>query len=448
MQPYIALTLCIAFIALLFILDSKRKNRVSFAIWLPTIWMMYCGSRPLAYWFSETPSNVLIDAAEGSAVDRAFISVLIVIGILILSRRVTYCSRILKNNPWIFIFFAYMALSMLWSDIPAISLKRLIKTTADLIMVLLLLSEVDVLEAIKTTFRRSAFVLLPLSILFIKYYGDIGLQYSEDGSVSMWVGVTTQKNVLGYVVMVYGVYFVSNIVAAWKSRKISVDLLFLMMVLWLFRGSSSSYGSATSAATFALGIGILLLTYWTAGNPKKLRNYIIIVVSLLIFSNMAYVTFFGSPFEAAAGAMGRDVTLTGRTEIWNIVLDIGPGNTLLGRGYGSFWIGNFANQVWDRLTYHIQIVQSHNGYIDIYLELGVIGLILLAGVIWSAYNKIGRTLETNIEYTAFRLAFITMLLMHNLVESSFARPAHLLWFLFLLACMCITGQPGLRERTL
>ena len=435
MVPQLALWLCVIFILVLFVTDSGRGVRPSLALWIPTIWMMYCGSRPLAYWFKSEPISAPIDYTEGSAVDRAFLSVLIIIGLSIVVRRKVHWSRVLKGNLSIFTLFAYMALSVLWSDYPEISFKRWVRTTGDLIMVLLVLTEANPFVAIKTLFRRSAFVLLPLSVVLIKYFRDIGVAYTEDGSATMWIGVTTQKNDLGYVAMVSCLYFVNNIAAGWakvKSR-LWLDVLFLMMALWLLAGSSTA-NSKTSAATFALGAGLLIAFHMLAKDPTRMIGRYGFVVALTLFF-VAITTVYGPVGESAVTALGRDATLTGRTDIWKAVLDIGPRNQLLGRGYGSFWIGNLANDVWTKVYTPIQ--QSHNGYIDIYIELGLLGLFLLGCLIWSAYTSIRQTVASNPEYGAFRIVFLAVILIHNLTESSFARPTQLMWFLFLLVCIAV-----------
>src|SRR2546428_219214 len=188
MPPEIALSLYLAFIAACLLADSRRSHRFSLALWVPTIWMMYCGSRPLAYWFNPgLPTAPHADYTEGSEVDRMFLSVLIIVGLSILWRRGLSWSRILNNNRWAAAFFTYMAVSIIWSDYPGVSSKRWVRTAGDLIMALLVLTEPDSLDAIKTTLRRSAFALLPLSIVLIKYFPAIGREYSQDGSATMWI---------------------------------------------------------------------------------------------------------------------------------------------------------------------------------------------------------------------------------------------------------------------
>lgn len=189
-----------------------------------------------------------------------------------------------------------------------------------------------------------------------------------------------------------------------------------------------------------------MAAHWSGKDLEKFRRFIIITVLVLPLFAVIYATFVGSPFDAAMGGMGRDTTLTGRTEIWSAALDVGPGNPFIGRGYGSFWIGNTAEEVWRNLTYHTHFTQSHNGYIDIYLELGALGVILLACLIWSVCRNIGQTFANDVEYGTYRMAFLSAVVMHNLTESSYGRPTHLLWFMFLLSCVHITAVPERETR--
>jgi exopolysaccharide production protein ExoQ len=446
MSPEIALCLCMGLIAVLFVADSRQKEGLSLGIWLPTIWMMYCGSRPLATWFDPGSRSIApVDYREGSAIDRVFLSVLIVLGLALLSRRRLRWSKIINDNPWIFVFFVYMAFSVGWSDYPGVSFKRWMRTTGDLVMALLVVSESNSLVAVKTIFRRSAFVLLPLSVVLIKYFPAIGREYTQDGLATMWTGVTTQKNDLGYVAMVCGLYFVNNLAARWKNggKQVLVDVLFLVLSLWLLVGSSTS-SSKTSWATFALGACLLVVFHVLVKNPQRtIAKYGLVIVLMLFF--VAVTTLYGPPGDLPVTALDRDSTLTGRTDIWKAVLEIGPRNQLLGRGYGSFWIGNLSNDIWSK--FYTPIQQSHNGYVDIYIELGTLGLALLVCLIWSAYNDIKRKFASNLEYGTFRIVFLSVILLHNLTESSFGRPTQLMWFLFLLVCLNISSVSRVGERT-
>ena len=146
--------------------------------------------------------------------------------------------------------------------------------------------------------------------------------------------------------------------------------------------------------------------------------------------------FSGKSFFAlGVEASGRDTTLTGRTELWEDILTIASDHPILGVGYGSFWIGDLGNNLWER---HIwKPGQGHNGYLDVYVELGIIGVFFLLLIIISSFRQIVWTLKSNFEYGRFRLVFLLVILLHNIAESSFLRGASNLWFIFLLVAINI-----------
>ncbi|MCG2777803.1 MAG: hypothetical protein L6406_19215, partial [Desulfobacterales bacterium] len=79
--------------------------------------------------------------------------------------------------------------------------------------------------------------------------------------------------------------------------------------------------------------------------------------------------------------------------------------------------------------------QAHNGYIDIFLNLGLVGLLLFGFVIISALRGALRQCRLDFEYGRVRLILLVLALIHNYTESSFARPTHLIWFIFLLVAV-------------
>ena len=78
---------------------------------------------------------------------------------------------------------------------------------------------------------------------------------------------------------------------------------------------------------------------------------------------------------------------------------------------------------------------GHNGYLEVFVEAGFVGIVLLAGLIISSFFKIQKTLQSNYDYGVLRLCLLLMIVICNLTESSFARPQDFLWFVFLLLAM-------------
>jgi O-antigen ligase len=113
--------------------------------------------------------------------------------------------------------------------------------------------------------------------------------------------------------------------------------------------------------------------------------------------------------------LGRDATYTGRTNIWDAVRSVYV-NPLLGTGYDSFWLGDRLWQVWATAG---PVNQAHNGYLELYLNLGIIGLILLAGLLISCYVTICRKLTQPRTFASLALAMWTLALFYNMTEASF-----------------------------
>ena len=181
MPPLTALIVCSVFIFYLYVNDLRRKPKVSRAIWIPLIWLLILGSRAVSQWLNlgvsfESPDEFL----EGSPLDRAIFGVLIGIGLFILLRRRLNWSQIFRTNGWVFLFFVYCGISVMWSDYSFVAGKRWVKGIGDLVMVLVILTELNPIEAVKVVLRRWAYVLIPLSVVLIKYFPELGRAY--DGS--------------------------------------------------------------------------------------------------------------------------------------------------------------------------------------------------------------------------------------------------------------------------
>src|SRR5580693_2383676 len=146
-----ALFLCILFIAYLLWRDIKRRKTLSWAVWLPTIYMLIVGSRPLSMWFGGGHSfggQGLANGAEGSPIDQIFFFTLLVGSFAVATSRRAQWGRLFASNFPLMLFYGYFVLSVLWSEDPMGSVKRLFKDFGMLFVIGLMLTEKDPLEAI------------------------------------------------------------------------------------------------------------------------------------------------------------------------------------------------------------------------------------------------------------------------------------------------------------
>lgn len=440
----IATIICIAGIIGLFYLDRDRKLRTSKALWIPLIWLMIHCSRPVSAWINGGVISSVTSLevyTEGSPIDAAAHGILIVAGLLILSLRLRQVGRFLRGNTALLLFFAYCALSIAWSDQPLVALKRWIKEVGDIAMVLVILTDLNPQAAIKWVFSRTAFVLLPLSVLFIRYYGAIGRGYSRDWGVFA-IGVTTFKNELGAICLVFGLVSLWSFVATYKnrltphrSRHLAArgSIVFLAVVL------CKVADSMTSLACFLISGAIVVLTSrkWFIKRPRSVLALVCGCVILALFA------LFFDESGTMVHALGRQTNLTGRTDIWKAILSIHT-NPLVGSGFESFWMGSRIQQLNDMLqTKGLQ--EAHNGYLEVYLNLGLAGIALLGNVIVTGYRKSLTVFRQDPDGGGIRLALLTAVVIYCLTEAGF-RIMGPIWFIFLVAVTFVPSSLRSKER--
>jgi O-antigen ligase len=369
-----------------------------------------------------------MDVEAGSPIDRDFLSLMLFVGICIVVSRRPNWNRIFRDNRWLIIFFAFMAVSILWSHYPMVSVKRWIRSSGSILMAIIVMTERSPEEALKSVLKRSTYILIPFSVLLVKYYSSIGHEYDAWSGERTWIGVTTQKNALGRLCLISLFYLFWDVFRRWRNGEIRgakldcyAEVLLAAMTVLLLHGSLS----ATSFLVSVLGIGTFIAMFVLRRRLQQmgpqLDTWIIVGVILLTVA----VMFFGDMLlSAGAGVVGRDTTLTGRTDIWRLLMPKAAQNPILGQGYGSFWVKHDLPWPW--------LNEGHNGYLDVVLELGGVGLVLLLGFLLSFYREARRGLSSSFWWAGFNLCFLLMAVIHNMTESSFARSNTYLWSMMIL----------------
>jgi O-antigen ligase len=187
------------------------------------------------------------------------------------------------------------------------------------------------------------------------------------------------------------------------------DVLVIGIALFLLFGGGSA-SSATSVLVFYVGIAFLLgLRIWknlTEHVANHLKIFMVVGIVLFMLFN-----HFLSPMINSL--LSRDETLTGRTDIWRSVLEVAALKPILGTGYGGYW------GLHDEFDRHYGVGQSHNGYLDVYLQTGIVGLAALFMFFLEFCGNVRSNLNHAYDWGMFGICFITMMLLYNYSEASF-----------------------------
>jgi exopolysaccharide production protein ExoQ len=425
MARLIAAIVCALGIAGLFRLNREPTIRTSKALWIPAMWLFIAASRNVSDWL-QIGGGGSSDYTEGSPLDRTVLTAILILGAIVILARRGRMGPLLRSNAPILLFFFYCGISVLWSDFPDVASKRWFRACGDVVMVLIVLSERDWLAAFRRLLAWLGFVLVPLSILFIRYYPDLGRRYSPAGR-AFWVGVATDKNALGMICLIFGLASVFRCLQLFgeekssrKTQQLIAQGALIAMTVYLLKEADS----ATALSCFGLAGSLMVLTYLYRWARKPAIMHLMVVAVL----SVAFSALFLGIGSGLVENLGRDSTLTGRTAIWHSALGL-VRNPVFGTGFESFWIGPRLRRVEAEINQGVN--QAHNGYLEIFLNLGWVGIALLGGLIVTGYRRIVPAVRRRMQAGSLRLAYFIVALAYNFTEGGF-KMMHPVWIVFLL----------------
>lgn len=430
LSPNVALLLTAGFVLWLFRRDVREKPNVTGALWIPVLWLFLMMSRLPSQWLVTLGVPLPIRSMEeGNPIDALTYFSLIIAGLVVLNRRQLNWQAVVRDNVWLFLFLVFCFLAIAWSDFPFVAFKRWIKILGSPIMVLIVLTEPNPEESLTRLMKRTAYVIVPVSILFIKYFEDLGRGFDEWTGEGFNLGITLDKNALGYDCLILGYFFWWHFIKTWRlsrgpqrRNELLLGAAFLYMIWWLLNMAHSS----TSLVSLLLAIVVLMLLGLPFLNHRRIGVYAVVAVAAAAVCELAFGISSG-----VIQLLGKDPTLTGRTVLWGELFDFHT-NPLLGAGFESFWLGDRLQTLWDNHWWHPN--EAHNGYIETYLNLGLIGLFLLLTMFITTFIKARRELLTNFEFGRFRLGFLAAVVVYNWTEAAF-KGLHPVWFVFYLVAL-------------
>jgi exopolysaccharide production protein ExoQ len=449
MHPAIASLICAIGIAGLFFLDKGEKPRVSLALVIPAVWMFLTTTHPLSFWLGMSPdaggesSQAYVD---GSPFDRNVFIFLQLAALIVLWGKSAKVGAILRKNRLILVYFSFCLVSVLWSDFPFVTFKRWIKAIGDVEMVIVILAELDPFAALTRILTRMGFFLFPLSILFIRFYPQIGRRPTNSWTQEP-VGVTQQKNELGIMCMMYGIFFLWMLLSVYRERKRPGrwrHMLAYGTIIAISAYLLNLCNSTTSIVGFASSAGVLWLASRRPVRPALVQFAVLAVLGLSV------IALFFDPGGGLVQSLGKDPTLTGRKDIWKLVLSMHT-NPLIGTGFESFWLGSRLEFMLHALT-NLPINESHNGWIEVYLNLGWAGICFMALLVVTAYRRTIFYIRQEPEKGCLFLGFLICALFYSFSEAGF-RFMTVSWFFLLLviigasqaASLANSSRPGRRR---
>lgn len=360
-----------------------------------------------------------IDPYEGDTLIRFLLLLGYAVVLVLLLREPAFLWRgLIKGGPiWLLLLWAF--LSLVWSTAPEVTFRKAIAALLTSLYGVYLAFRFTP-EAFLRLLGTTLLLLLGLSIAFVFLLPDWGLMgYPHEGA---WRGIFVHKNGLGRFAALGVLVFLALLLAPGRKRVWLVGLFLSGVVL----------AGARSATSLVLAFAMLLVVsgLWIGQRYRRLWPVLLLLGVLLGASGSMVLA---ANYEVLLEALGKDVTLTGRIPLWLTLIPFIQERLWVGYGFGGFWLGweGPSAYVWSLVGWGP--VHGHNGYLDLWLDLGLVGLLLglwllLRLILASVQRYVAEGFSSR---ALFQVGVVTFLIIYNFAESSFLRANNLYW-LFLV----------------
>lgn len=398
------------------------RSLIAEIVFVALLLMMFVGLTPFAPPASPTSVAALAPAPGDGLRQIIFLSIFFPILFAAALQRGWNALRVVP--PALAAMLVWCLLSAFWSAVPDVTLRR--AALAAIVVISVMLS-VDLIGPSRAflLWRITLAIVLAVNWLSIPLvHTAVHLPDEIDPSlVGDWRGLYGQKNTAGAVCVMTALLFLFS-----RNGRHN-------WIGWVMAAAATGFlvmtHSKTSMGLFpaVLLAGMLYRLCWR----DSLSRTIFLLGSILILGLAAVIAMLN--WETISGLLGDPAGLTGRAEIWQTTLAYMRDHPLLGAGFGTIAhtgalspLHGYARESWVEA-----IADSHNGYLQILIATGGIGLALaLWSMVADPLLRFWPLDPAHVEFKALLFALFVFVLAHNFLETDFLESDNAAWFAFLV----------------
>lgn len=341
----------------------------------------------------------------------------------------------ISQSSLIWIISGLAIASFLWSDFSDLSLRRGIATLQTASFGLYIASRFSVKQQLQILAWAIGIVAI-LSVVFTVVFPGAAIEAGANAGA--WRGPFTQKNILARLMVLGTLIFLLLSLERSKNKYIfwvGESLCFLLLLL-----SDSKTGLVLF---FAM---ITLIPLYNAFKWKG--NVLIPFLILLVLASSSLSILLITNWENLLTSLGRDPTLSGRSGLWELAIQKITERPWLGYGYQGFWqSGGGAEIIWRTEGYRPP--HAHNGFINIALDLGLIGLALFVLSLINNYFRAINWLRSGSGILRlWPILYITFFFLYNHSENTILEQNSIFWTLFVsVSLSCCLSRKAAIERS-
>ncbi len=349
---------------------------------------------------------------------------LAVIGLLLLRWRASLSVAMRDWGLWLLI--AFLLSSALWSDEPAWAFKRAAVMAQTTAFGLYLASRFSVGEQLRVF---STLVVIALLVFSASALLDPVGSFSTPGYELAFHGPLPHKNEVARLMALAIPALLLGTGGGSAARRWGMRVALAGAVLFL--GLSNSLGGVLAAAMLCSVIALHRFA------PSA---WVVVIPPLAVL--MGSLAAAGDLLDPLLGALGKDPTLSSRTEIWSQSMQLVLERPLLGRSIASFWQQEIVEST------GMWFPNAHNGYLQLAIELGLVGLSLFLFQLLTTVVRSLAWTQLRDRAALWPYCVATFVLVYNLWEVANIQESSIPWVLYVSASLAVRARVPRRSQQL
>ncbi len=391
---------------------------------LPTYELVILLAAALIYW-TDILRQMFPGIESASIAFRAIHFTFYGLFIAFLARNVPSLLTALARTPLLIAFLLMPLVSSLWSVNPPETITRSVALIGSSLFGLYVATQVQALVALRLLGWTAAFS-AALSFVLILFFPSIGLM-SEGEYVNVWSGAYIHKNGMGQMAALGCIISLVVILHDGARRNPILVVGFLLNAI-LLAGSRSLTSQIVFAASVVLifSIGRFVRFFF---NNMVLVAVVTAPIALLVGFNVSIDDIFN-----LLASFGKDASMSSRVPLWQILAGFIENQFWLGYGYEAFFTDeNYAIRVIEGKLF-FRPYYSHNGYIEVWIALGAIGISMVAALFVRFTWLAATLLYSDDRNPLFLLCFVyaALFLIQNTAEVTILQRNSMSWSLFVM----------------
>jgi O-antigen ligase len=404
-----------------------------------------CSLVPTTFQMGELGPEAGHQIAEGSLLRQVqFGTIFLTAGWLAYRHPAEALGIFRRMNPFLILLLIYCAASIAWSPAPNVTIKRVVLLGGLLLTGIVISPPIATPRQFSHALLGTLSALVAVSAFVAVALPHIGVDLFLDGA---WRGIMWQKNLLGAVA---GLCVMLWLRECMERRlplgRTAAATLFSIFVLYMSKSTTSMLVTAVGIAVY-----LALRQRWVRNSHAGLIASLVGLSLLLALTYLFYIATGRLPtwqdvIAPIATLLNKSPDLTGRTEIWRLVLAAARQHLTFGIGYGAFWIGEGGPAQFIADEFGWMPSHGHNGYIDLLNELGIVGLVLFIGLLLWHLASLFLLMRIDRDEAALHLSILVLMVISNFSESQFLRDVSLQNMVLVFSSVTVSARLRLARR--